>query len=111
MINAKRKDTNYLLPPKLYKLKDIINLERNISNHKKVEKEIKASIYKFNEKRSLIEYYKSFYKNIKEGTIYNYFDMKKEYYNDEDWLVKINQLLKRFSKEIEIYLANMGVEL
>lgn len=67
-------------------------------------------MYKYLEKRSLIEYYKTFYRNIKSGKIYNYIDLKKEYYGDNDYYAKINDMLVRFSKELEIYFENLKKE-
>ena len=99
----KREDCQYLLPEELAKLKDIRRYERIISKKKNVEKDEKAVIYKFNEKRSLLEYYKLYYKHVKDGTIYNYLDLKKEYYEDDDWKENIEKMLYKFTYELEEY--------
>lgn len=108
--NTKEYDKNYLLPPNIYKLEDIQNYEKEISKNIDNEKDNEKAMYKYLEKRSLIEYYKTFYRNIKSGKIYNYIDLKKEYYGDNDYYAKINDMLVRFSKELEIYFENLKKE-
>jgi len=107
MIYNSREDCDYLEPENLSKLQDIKKYEKIISKEKNFEKDEKAAIYKFNEKRSLLEYYKSFYKHIKEGTIYNYLDLKKEYYEDEDWKERLEEMLENFSNELEEYFKQI----
>lgn len=110
MINNARKDTEYLLPINLYNYSDILNYENKISKDRNRTKDIAAAKYKFNEKRSLIEYYKSYYINIINKSIFNYLDIKNEYYLDDNYLTEITEMLNRFSKELEIYFKEVGVE-
>lgn len=107
MIYNEREDCDYLVPENLSELQDIKKYETIISKGKNFEKDEKAAIYKFNEKRSLLEYYKSFYKHIKEATIYNYLDLKKEYYEDEDWKERLEEMLEKFSRELEEYFKQI----
>ena len=107
MISNHREDCEYLLPESLADFKDIEQYEKIISKEKDPCKDQKASLYKFNEKRSLLEYYKLFYKNIKKGTIYNYLDMKEEYYEDIDWQNKIEEMLEKFTLELEEYFKQI----
>ena len=110
MVNAKRIDVDYLLPIDMCKYSDILKYENKISKNKNKKNDTAASIYKFNEKRSLIEYYKSYYKNIKNGNIFNYLDMKIEYYEDKNYLIQIKDMLDRFSKELEVYFKKVGLK-
>lgn len=110
MVNIPRKDTEYLLPINLYYYNDILDYENKISKDKNKPKDIDAAKYKFNEKRSLIEYYKSYYKNIINKKIFNYLDIKKEYYLDDNYLIEITNMLNRFSKELELYFKEVGVD-
>ena len=110
MINAKRVDVGYLLPIDAYNYNDILKYEYQISKNKNKKNDISAALYKFNEKRSLIEYYKSYYKNIKNRNIFNYLDMKMEYYEDDNYLMQIKDMLDRFSKELEIYFKKVGLK-
>ena len=107
MINNNRNDTEYLLPESLFKLEDIKEHEKSISKLGDKSKDEKAAIYKFNEKRSLIEYYKLYYKHIKNETIYNYLDLRKEYYEDDNWLYNIEKMLQRFAQELEKYFEQI----
>lgn len=107
MINNDRKDATYLLPENLIKLEDIFEYEKKISKKNNNKNDEKAAIYKFNEKRSLIEYYKEYYKHIDNDTIYDYLDLKKEYYEDEEWFNEIQDMLGRFKKELEEYFKQM----
>lgn len=107
MIYNNREDCEYLLPENLGDFQNIRKYEKSISKQKNIEKDEKASIYKFNEKRSLLEYYKLYYKHIKEGTIYNYLDLKKEYYEDADWQEKIDEMLQKFNCELEEYFKQI----
>lgn len=107
MIYNEKEDVEYLLPENLISLKDIINYEIKISKDNDADKDKKASIYKFNEKRSLIEYYKLFYKHIKEGTIYDYLDLKKEYFEEENWQQEIKTMLDKFAEELEEYFNQL----
>lgn len=110
MVNIPRKDVEYLVPINLYHYNDILNYENKISKNKNRQKDIEAAKYKFNEKKSLIEYYKSYYKNILNKKIFNYLDLKKEYYLDDNYLIEITDMLNRFSKELEIFFKEVGVE-
>lgn len=110
MIYNNRNDVKYLLPENLIMLKDIYNYENSISKNKNAENDRKAAIYKFNEKRSLIEYYKQFYTKIKDGTIYNYLDLKKDYYEDSNWKEEIENMLVRFKAELEQYFSQLKEE-
>lgn len=110
MVNIPRKDVEYLVPINLYHYNDILNYENKISKNKNRQKDIEAAKYKFNEKKSLIEYYKSYYKNIINKKIFNYLDLKKEYYLDDNYLIEITDMLNRFSKELEIFFKEVGVE-
>ena len=100
-------DNNYLLPIELYKLKDIENHEEKISKTGNAKQDKIKAKYKYLEKKSLLEYYKTFYRNIKSGKIYNYIDLNKKYYNDNDYYDRINKMLKNFSKELENYFDNL----
>lgn len=100
-------DNNYLLPIELYKLKDIENHEEKISKTGNAKQDKIKAKYKYLEKKSLLEYYKTFYRNIKSGKIYNYIDLNKKYYNDNDYYDRINKMLKKFSKELENYFDNL----
>lgn len=110
MINNLRRDVEYLVPEKLYNYEQILKYEDKISKYKNEKNDIAAAKYKFNEKRSLIEYYKSYYKCITNKSIFNYLDIKKKYYLDDDYLKRISDMLNRFSKELEIYFKEVGVE-
>lgn len=109
MVNIPRKDVEYLVPINLYHYNDILNYENKISKNKNRQKDIEAAKYKFNEKKSLIEYYKSYYKNIINNKIFNYLDLKKEYYLDDNYLIEITDMLNRFAKELEIFFKEVGV--
>lgn len=110
MINAKRADANYLLPIDKHRYNEVLRYEYRISKNKNTKSDIASAVYKFNEKRSLIEYYKSYYKNIKNGNIFNYLDMKIEYYEDENYLIQIKDMLDRFSKELKLYFEKVGLK-
>lgn len=107
MIYNDRKDTKYLLPENLMEIKDIVLYEKKISKNNNCENDKKAARYKFNEKRSLIEYYKQYYRKIKEKKIYDYLDLKKEYYEDDNWLDEIERMLEKFSLELEKYFNQL----
>lgn len=107
MIYNDRNDAEYLLPENLIELKDILKYENEISKIKNIQNDEKAARYKFNEKRSLIEYYKQFYKKIENHTIYNYLDLKKEYYEDDNWKDQIENMLIRFRNELEKYFGQL----
>ena len=110
MIYNNRKDTAYLLPENQIVLKEIQRYEISISKNKNYENDRKAAVYKFNEKRSLIEYYKQFYKKIDDGTIYNYLDLKKDYYEDDNWKEKIEEMLNKFKCELKKYFSQLKGE-
>ena len=40
----------------------------------------------------------------------NYLDMKIEYYEDDNYLVQIKNMLDRFSKELELYFKKVGLK-
>ena len=96
-----------ILPIELYKLKDIEDYERKISKTGNAKQDKIKAKYKYLEKKSLLEYYKTFYRNIKSGKIYNYIDLSKKYYNDNDYYDRINKMLNNFSKELENYFDNL----
>lgn len=107
MIYNDREDAEYLLPENLIKLKDVFDYEKSISKANNIKNDKKAAIYKFNEKRSLIEYYKQFNQKIQNNTIYNYIDVKKEYYEDDDWKEEIENMLIKFSNELKKYFEQL----
>lgn len=107
MIYNDRNDAEYLLPENLIELKDISKYENEISKNKNIQNDEKAARYKFNEKRSLIEYYKQFYEKIENHTIYNYLDLKKEYYEDANWKEEIENMLIKFRNELEKYFGQL----
>lgn len=110
MIDRKEKDSQYLLPVEKYSFKEILKYECKISKNHNEKNDFEAAIYKFNEKRSLVEYYKSYYYSINDGSIFNYLDMKQEYYEDENYIAEITNMLNRFASELEKYFKIMGVE-
>ena len=107
MIYNNRNDAEYLLPENLIELKDISKYENEISKIKNIQNDEKASRYKFNEKRSLIEYYKQFYEKIENHTIYNYLDLKKEYYEDDNWKEELENMLNKFRNELKKYFGQL----
>ena len=100
-------DNNYLLPIDLYKFEDILEYESIISKKRESGKDYTKAKYKYLEKRSLIEYYKTYYRNIKSGKIFDYIDLNKKYYKDNDYFKKISEMLKCFSEELEKYFENL----
>lgn len=110
MIDRQEKDSQYLLPVEIYNFKDILKHESKISKNHNEKNDFQAALYKFNEKRSLIEYYKSYYYSIKDGSIFNYLDMKQEYYEDENYITEITNMLNKFASELEKYFKIIGVE-
>lgn len=110
MINRQESDSQYLLPVEIYNFKDILKYEFKISKKHNEKNDFQAALYKFNEKRSLIEYYKSYYYSIKDGSIFNYLDMKQEYYEDENYIAEITNMLNKFASELEKYFKIIGVE-
>ena len=107
MIYNDREDAEYLLPENLINLKDIFEYEKSISKIKNIKNDEKAAIYKFNEKRSLVEYYKQFYEKIQNHTIYDYIDLKEEYYEDSNWKEEIENMLIKFKNELEKYFEQL----
>lgn len=100
-------DNNYLLPSNLIKFNDILSYEKSISkNHRDIQ-DYRSARYKYFEKKSLIEYYKSFYRNIKNGRIVDYIELNPIYYDDEDYYNNLNDMLNRFSKELEKYFEHL----
>lgn len=100
-------DINYCLPKNLISYDKILDYENKMSKNHNGLKDKQASIYKFNEKRSLISYYRQFKEKIDNNTIYNYLDLKEDYFENENWENEISELLLRFSKEISIYINNL----
>ena len=60
--------------------------------------------YKYIEKKSLIEYYKLFQKNITNGEIYRYLNLHPAYFKNKDYRRKYDKMLHNFSLEIENYV-------
>ena len=102
-------DNNYLLPIDLYKFDDILEYENTISKKGESSKDYDKAKYKYLEKRSLIEYYKTYYRNIKSGKIFDYIDLNKKYYKDKDYYKKMSEMLKSFSEELEEYFKNLKI--
>lgn len=100
-------DNNYLLPLELYKLKDIEDYENIISKTGNIKQDKIKAKYKYLEKKSLLEYYKTFYRNIKTGKIYDYIDLNQKYYDDNDYYERINKMLDKFLIELENYFKNL----
>lgn len=96
-------DSNYCLPMNLISLEKIKKYERSISKNNIIEDDIKAAYFKYTEKKSLILYYKQFYNRIIDKSIYNYLDLDKEYYGEDNYLYNIEMLLNKFAKELEEY--------
>ena len=96
-----------MLPIDLYKFEDILEYESTISKKRESGKDYTKAKYKYLEKRSLIEYYKTYYRNIKSGKIFDYIDLNKKYYKDNDYYKKISEMLKCFSEELEKYFENL----
>ena len=105
--NSNMNGTDYLVPINLYNLKDILEYENKISKNNDKIKDEKAAVYKYNEKRSLLEYYRLYYDKIQNSEIYNYLDLKKEYYEDENWIKNIENMLKQFCGEVDIYFKSI----
>ncbi len=108
--NLQHQDANYCLPNNLSKLKEIEKNEIIMSKNNEKNKDLEAAKYKYNEKKSLLNYYKNFSKAIENKTIYDYIDIRKEYFDDENWQEKIENMLLKFNEEIKSYLSRMGSE-
>lgn len=100
-------DASYMLPMKLNKFDSIAKLERKIVKLGKESKIDNYARYKYNEKKSLLEYYKRYYELIENKKVYNYLDLNPKYFEDADYLEKINRMLNKFKKELNIYFEEM----
>lgn len=100
-------DNNYLLPSNLIKFDDILAYEKSISKKHQDLKDYQSARYKYLEKKSLVEYYKSFYRNIKNGRIVDYIELNPIYYDDEEYYDNLNGMLNRFSIELEKYFEQL----
>lgn len=100
-------DSDYCLPKNLIDLKKIKEYECSISKKNNIDEDLKAAYYKYSEKKSLILYYEQFYNAIMDKSIYNYLDLDKRYYYDDNYLSEIESLLNNFAKELEKYFKTL----
>ena len=101
-------DVNYILPENLLNYENIINYEYANGDSKNRTNSEKFAIYRFVEKKSLIQYYILFNNSIKNKDIYKYLNLNpKFFYNDKDYVKKYERMLHKFSNEIELYIKKM----
>lgn len=60
--------------------------------------------------KSSYAYYKEFYEKIKDGSIYLELDIKKNYYEDDEYLDKTERMLNKFSEELEIFFQKYPID-
>lgn len=97
-------DVNYIVPINLLNINKLENYESKygVSNNRLYIKDLCK--YRYTEKKSLIEYYKLFQKNINNGQIFKYLNLHPKYFKDKDYRIKYNKMLNNFSSEIENYI-------
>lgn len=102
-------DADYMTDSTILNEEKILGIEKRFG-HNKNEQYLKSlAHYKFIEKKSLIDYYKIFAKKIDNGEIYNYLYLNPNYFKDTpDYIEKYDKMLKKFKKEIDIYVNNLG---
>ena len=100
-------DCSYMLPSKLRSKNKIFEYEKKITKPNKEHLILKYANYKFIEKKSLLEYYERYLQLIRTKKIYNYLDLNPKYFEEEDYYIRIDRMLKKFGEEIENYLNNM----
>lgn len=96
-------DVNYIVPINILNLNKLENYEltSGISSDMSYIKDLCR--YRYIEKKSLIEYYKLFQKNITNGEIYRYLNLHPAYFKNKDYRRKYDKMLHNFSLEIENY--------
>ncbi len=100
--SKKEYDDNYIVPNDISSLKEIEKYEKKYGIN--VEKGKKISLYKFEEKQSLLQYYKEFNEKIITKEIYRYLELS-PFILDKEYREKYDRMLSKFSKEIEVYLS------
>lgn len=105
--NLIENDAHYMLPLKMRKREDIVNYEKQISKPNKSHLVNKYAIYKYIEKKSLLEYYERYYDLVITGNIYNYLDLNPKFFEEKDYFDRIDKMIKKFAKEIKKYLDSM----
>lgn len=69
----------------------------------------KANLNQLTEYKSSVEYFRDCKKDIDNGTIFCYINVRENYYKEEDYFKKTNQMLKLFSLEVERYLDKYDI--
>ncbi len=103
--NIQIKEYEYLVPLSL-KSKEECRVHFTKLTNKSINK-INTPEYWFNEKISLLAYYKKFREHIISKTIYNYIDISDEIYGDSDYLKKVDDMLNTFALEISNYMRKV----
>lgn len=109
ILNAKymNLDVMYMVPYNISLFDDFLKYEKNIAKNDNYMKIKKSANYKYIEKKSLLEYYKTYSSLIEEGKIYKYLDLHPKYFEDIDYYANIEKMLKKFKKEIDVYIGEM----
>ena len=106
--NKKNMDVKYILPEEILSYKSIIKHETSEGDTQDEAKIKKYSLYRYIEKRSLIQYYTLYKKAIENGEIYKYLNLNPRYFKDDlDYIKKYNRLLTKFASEIDTYIKRM----
>ena len=100
----KELDVKYIVPIELLNINKKKNYEKEsgISNDVKYIEDLCK--YRYIEKKSLIEYYKLFQKNIINGEIYKYLNLHPKYFKNKNYKIQYDKMLYNFSSEIEKYI-------
>lgn len=100
-------DVDYIVPSNLFDFNNLVKYETEtgLSFEKKYIEDLCK--YRYIEKKSLIEYYKLFKKNIDNGEIFKYLNLHPKYFNEIDYMQKYNNMLSNFSQEINEYINSL----
>ena len=108
MLNSKyaEDDVKYMLQPEISNL-SFITKQEGLDAHVKTEELInELSYFKFKEKKSLLEYYRTFLSLINSGEIFFYLDLNAEIFiHDPEYISKYKKMLSKFKNELDYYFS------
>lgn len=101
-------DVQYIVPENNSNYMIIHNYEKENGDSKKLDTINNFALYRYIEKRSLIQYYKLYKKNIQNSNIYKYLNLNPLYFSsDANYKDKYDRMLKKFATEIENYIQTL----
>lgn len=98
-------DCKYILPYNISSYDEIVKYEKlnGVQKSGKIVENI--SLYKFIEKKSLLQYYSEFKTRIDNGTIFSYLELSPKILSDKSDYESYIKMLSKFSDEIDNYIS------